>query len=204
MGREERTEGAAQDAASSEERSPDLDLFWRRRGRAGGLRRSLLLRHLAPTRGPTFEHAGLRDARKRLETLRMTQPALAQRIGSNALLVRIYESEARKLLVTAGWYRSVGDPVSSEQYIRRLVTRYPDSVATRDALRGISSLLAELPESVVREAPDYDALAQALLGAPLENASGVPARPETLLPERATLDEHTTPQQASASEDRDS
>ena len=163
-------------------------------------RQRLVESYLASYRGPKFDDSGLRDARKRLETLRATQPALAQRIGSDALLVRIYESEARKLLVTAGWYRSIGDPVSSEQYIRRLVKRYPDSVATRDALRSISGLLAELPESVVQQAPDYDALAQALLGAPLKNTSGIPPRPEILLPDRKPLEpiKTSTPEDATS------
>ena len=151
-------------------------------------RQRLVESYLASYRGPKYDDSGLRDARKRLETMRVTQPALAQRIGTNALLVRIYESEARKLLVTASWYRSMGDPVSSEQYIRRLVSRYPDSVATRDALRSISNLLAELPQSVVSSGPDYDALAQALLGTNLSNTSGVTPRPEVLLPENAPLE----------------
>ena len=126
----------------------------------------LIESYLASYRGPAFDASGLRDAHARLETLRLTQPALAQRHGSGALLIRIYESQARKLLRTADWYRSVKDPVSAEQYLRRLVKRYPNSVATRTALRSISTLLADLPEAVLETAPDYTAIAEALLGTP--------------------------------------
>lgn len=148
-------------------------------------RQRLIESYLASYRGPNYDDSGLRDARARLENMRVMQPALAQRIGTDALLIRIYESEARKLLVTSNWYLASGDPVSAEQYIRRLVTRYPDSVAARDALRNIPDLLRKLPEFVVKRGPDYEALAQALLGASLGNETGVPARPEVLLPERS-------------------
>ena len=158
-------------------------------------RQRLIESYLASYRGPKYDDSGLRDARKRLETMRITQPSLAQRIGTNALLVRIYESEARKLLVTSNWYRSINDSVSAEQYIRRLVRRYPDSVATRDALRGIGSLLQQLPESVVKSGPDYEALAQALLGVTLgSNTQGVSPKPQVLLPQDRPL-EKTTPVQ---------
>ena len=155
-------------------------------------RQRLIESYLASYRGPNYDASGLRDARARLENLRVTQPALAQRIGSKALLVRIYESEAQKLLVTARWYRSIKDPVSAEQYIRRLVNRYPDSVATLNALREVPELLKSLPEWVVANGPDYDALSLALLGVGIKDAQGVPARPEVILPVSQPL-QPTTP-----------
>ena len=127
-------------------------------------RQRLIESRLASYRGPAFDDSGLRDARARLERMRTVQPSLAQRLGSAAVLIRIYESEAQKLLTTAEWYQTVKDPVSAEQYMRRLVKRYPNSVATRKALRSITSLLAELPDSILATAPDYAALADGLLG----------------------------------------
>jgi outer membrane protein assembly factor BamD (BamD/ComL family) len=127
-------------------------------------RQRLIESYLAEYRGPAFDESGLRDARTRLERMRIAQPALAQRLGSTALLIRIYESEALKLLATAEWYRTVNDPVSAEQTIRRLVKRYPNSIATRTALRSIGLLLADLPVTVLETAPDYAALADTLLG----------------------------------------
>ena len=162
-------------------------------------RQRLIESYLASYRGPNYDASGLRDARARLESLRVTQPALAQRIGSKALLVRIYESEAQKLLVTARWYRSIKDPVSAEQYIRRLVNRYPDSVATLNALREVPSLLKLLPAWVVANGPDYDALSLALLGVGIKDAAGVPARPEVTLPVSQPL-EPTTPARTSNEE----
>ena len=150
-------------------------------------RQRLIESYLASYRGPEYDASGLRDARARLEVLRATQPALAERVGSKALLIRIYESEARKLLRTAQWYESIKDPVSAEQYIRRLVDRYPDSVATLDALRTIPNLLAKLPESVVANSPDYEAMIEALLGREESLSPGIPPRPETVLPENTQL-----------------
>ncbi len=48
--------------------------------------------------------------------------------------------------------------------IRRLVTRYPRTVAAADALRLLKRVLPLLPPSVLTEAPDYAALQRALLG----------------------------------------
>ena len=150
-------------------------------------RQRLIESYLASYRGPRYEATGLRDARARIETLRVTQPALAQRIGSDALLVRIYESEARKLFVTSQWYLSSGDPVSCEQYIRRLVRLYPDSAATLDALRFLPRLIPQLPASVFRDGPDYDALSQSLLGISLEGIEPTPQIPLPELPKLKTL-----------------
>ena len=94
----------------------------------------------------------------------MTQPSLAQDIGAEAILVRIYESEASKLLSTADWYWRANDAISAELFIRRLVKQYPDSVATLDALRVIPRVIAKLPQTVIRGAPDYRALRAAKLG----------------------------------------
>ncbi len=170
------------------------DLFMQnypRSDRIEKARARLIEAYLASYRGPRFDDAGLRDARRRLETLRAMQPSTAQRLGADALLVRIKESEARKLLVTAEWYLKIDDPISCEQYLRRIVTRYPDTVAMLDALRLAPRVLARMPAGIAASAPDYQTLAEAMLGAAAATELGVesvdrsqPPRSAPLEPER--------------------
>lgn len=149
----------------------------------------LIYSYLADYRGPKYDASGLEEARLRLEDLRAREPGLAQRIGVEALLVRIYESDARKLLVTAEWYLSIDDPISAEMTIQRLVRRYPDSIASLEALRRIRSILSRMPETVVAAGPDYRALRAEKLGVAWDedlDLSGVedpPVDPEPVEPE---------------------
>ena len=149
----------------------------------------LIYSYLAEYRGPKYDASGLEEARLRLESLQVREPGIAQRIGAEALLVRIYESDARKLLVTAEWYLSISDPISAEMTIRRLIKRYPDSIASLEALRRIPDVLAAMPETVVRSGPDYRALRAEKLGVPWDqdvDLSGVtdpPVPEEPVLPE---------------------
>jgi tetratricopeptide (TPR) repeat protein len=134
-------------------------------------RKRLIFSQLASFKGPEFDAAGLYEARGRLQRLRTMQPAEAQRIGADALLTRIDESDAAKMLQTARWYESVGNPIAAELYVRRLVRRYPNSVAAADALRWIPTLLTQLPPTVLKSAPNYDALRAGILGIPESGAS---------------------------------
>ena len=155
----------------------------------------LIYSYLAGYRGPRYDASGLEEARLRLESLRVREPGIAQRIGAEALLVRIYESDARKLLVTAEWYLSINDPISAERTIRRLIERYPDSIASLEALREIPDILEQMPETVVANGPDYRSLREEKLGVPWNqdvDLSGVRDEEpptETVLPE--TLGEET-------------
>lgn len=167
------------------------DLFIRnypRSERIEKARERLIQSYLASYRGPRYDDAGLRDARRRLDSMRAVQPAAAQRLGADALLVRIKESEARKLLVTATWYFSIDDPVSCEQYLRRIVDRYPDTVAMLDALRLAPEVLARMPEAIAASAPDYRTLAEAMLGAAGPDARGVTPIERPALPRSAPLE----------------
>jgi hypothetical protein len=65
-------------------------------------------------------------------------------------------------------------------------------VATLNALREVPELLKSLPEWVVANGPDYDALSLALLGVGIKDAQGVPPRPEVTLPVSQPL-QPTTP-----------
>ena len=163
-------------------------------------RERLIQSYLASYRGPRHDDAGLRDARRRLVAMQQIRPAAAQRLGAEALLVRIDESEAKKLLVTAQWYLSIDDPISAEIYVRRVVEKYPGTVAALDALRIAPGILARMPEKVAASAPDYRLLAEALLGVAGPEESGVPAVPGPALPEEQRLEperpvEATTPEE---------
>jgi TolA-binding protein len=127
-------------------------------------RKRLIFSELALFKGPEFDAAGLYEARQRLLRLRIQEPVEAQKIGADALLTRIDESDAQKMLATAQWYEHVGNPIAAELTIRRLLKRYPRSVATADALRWIPELLQQLPPAVLEAAPDYEALREGVLG----------------------------------------
>jgi outer membrane protein assembly factor BamD (BamD/ComL family) len=126
-------------------------------------RRRLIYSNLATFKGPEFGAAGLYEARDRLRQLQTQQPAEAQRMGADALLTRIDESDAQKLLSIARYYMDTGEPISAEFTIRRLTSRYPHSAATAEALRMVPEVLQQLPESVRRRTPDYAAMSAALL-----------------------------------------
>ncbi len=118
----------------------------------------------AAYKGPLYDARGLFEASARLRELQALDPITAQRVGADALLIRIYESEASKLLSEAGWYEHMDDPISCEFYIRRLVSKYPKSVATLVALREIPTIVAQLPPAVRASCPDYEALRKQILG----------------------------------------
>lgn len=118
----------------------------------------------AAYKGPLYDARGLFEASARLRELQALDPITAQRVGADALLVRIYESEASKLLSEGGWYEHMNDPISCELYIRRLVAKYPKSIATLIALREIPTIVDQLPPAVRASCPDYAALRKQMLG----------------------------------------
>jgi outer membrane protein assembly factor BamD (BamD/ComL family) len=144
----------------------------------------LIYAYLAGFRGPEYDASGLLEARAKLRSMQALQPALAQQIGATSVLVRIEESEAAKFLSTANWYLEIDDPISAEMFIRRLVQRHPRSIATLEALRIVPAVLAQVPESVLREAPDYRTLRRSLLGVEWDETPAMadPADPREELP----------------------
>jgi len=118
----------------------------------------------AAYKGPLYDARGLFEASARLRELQALDPVTAQRVGAEALIVRIYESEASKLLSEAGWYEYMDDPISAEIFIRRLVTKYPKSIAALLALKEIPALFAQLPPAVQKQCPDYPKMRKDLLG----------------------------------------
>ncbi len=79
--------------------------------------------------GPQFDAKGLGEASAKLRELQAMQPQLAKQVGAEALLVRVYESEAQKMLTDANWYWASKDSISTERVIRVLIRKYPRSAA---------------------------------------------------------------------------
>jgi outer membrane protein assembly factor BamD (BamD/ComL family) len=143
-------------------------------------RRRVIYSYLAAFKGPQFDISGLIEAKAKLQELQVVEPATAEQVGAEALLIHIDEADAEKMFTTAKWYAGIGDYLSAEFQIRRLVKKHPRSAATVDALRLIPSILPRLPEGVRRTLPNYDAMRAALFGAP----AAEPASPF----DRATLE----------------
>jgi outer membrane protein assembly factor BamD (BamD/ComL family) len=133
-------------------------------------RRRLIYAQLASFKGPEWDASGLAEARVELQRLIASEPATAQQIGGDALLQRIDESHAAKLLSSAKWYLQKRNFVSAEYTIRRLLHHYPRTATARDALRLIPQILPRLPQSVLAQAPDYETYRQALLGEQAEKS----------------------------------
>lgn len=133
----------------------------------------LIAANIALFKGPEFDPAGLYEARLLLREMKRIDPMTADRIGADAILTRIDESDAAKMLTDARWYLRTSDPISAEFVIRQLVKTYPYSVATVQAMRMIPGILDRLPQQVRAGTPDYDAYRRAILGAPAEDGSAV-------------------------------
>lgn len=100
----------------------------------------LIQASLARFKGPQFDATGLIDAAERLHQYRDEFPAGADRIGADALLVRIRESLARRDFVTADWYERTGEGVSAALLYRRIIKEYPDTAAAEDAIDHLEAM----------------------------------------------------------------
>lgn len=94
----------------------------------------LIQASLARYKGPQFDPSGLTDAAQRLREYSRDYPAAAEKIGAEALTVRINESLAKKKLVTAQWYEERGLKRGAITMYRNVVQDYPGSAAALEAL----------------------------------------------------------------------
>ncbi|MEM9415779.1 MAG: outer membrane protein assembly factor BamD [Planctomycetota bacterium] len=125
----------------------------------------LIQASLAQFKGPEFDPTGLFEAAQRLEQYRDEYPAAAERIGADALLVRIRESLALKELVTAQWYDRRGERLSAVTMYRRVIAGYADTAAAGRALDRLEALgepvvdtrAPSAPDRVPEEPPVFDA-----------------------------------------------
>ena len=148
----------------------------------------LIAAYCSTYKGPQFDAKGLQEASGKLRELQATEPQLAKQIGAEAILLRIYESEAEKRLTTANWYWQLGDPISAEREIRALVKKYPRSVSTIQALRAINDVLEQLPESIRTSAPNYAAIRAELIKDSRAAATVGPGA-EDIIEEKIRIDE---------------
>lgn len=108
----------------------------------------LIQANLARFKGPEFDSTGLIEAAQRLKTYQDEFPAAADRIGADALRVRINESLARKDYLTARWYERRGERVGAAHLYRRLVQDYPLTAAAKTAIERLEALDVPLPGGI--------------------------------------------------------
>ncbi len=100
----------------------------------------LIQASLATFKGPRFDSTGLIEAAQRLRQFQQEFPASAERVGAEALLVRIEESLALKTYFAAQWYQQRNERVSAVYMYHRVVKDYPDTGAAREAIRRLREL----------------------------------------------------------------
>ncbi len=126
----------------------------------------LIYTRLATYRGPSFDDAGLMDARKELVRLNYSNERLANTIETTALITRIDESLGQKLLHTAQWYLKVNNPIAAEYTVRRLLQKYPQTAAAIEALEHVKPVfMPQLPPIIKNNIADiYEIHEEVLLG----------------------------------------
>ena len=116
----------------------------------------LIYTRLATYRGPSFDDAGLMDARKELVRLNYSNERLANIIGTDALITRIDESLGQKMLRTAQWYLKVNNPIAAEYTVRRLLKKYPQTAAAIEALEHLKPIfMPQLPPVIKNKVDNY-------------------------------------------------
>ena len=103
----------------------------------------LIQANLARFKGPRFDATGLIDAGQRLKSYRVQYPASAERLGVDALLIRIDESLAMRDMVAADWHVQRKQPLSAIYLYQRVIQDYPQTAAAQDALKALHKLGAE-------------------------------------------------------------
>ena len=104
----------------------------------------------AQFRGPKFDATPAIDAREQLRELIAQYSELAKEENLPALVEQIDRTLARKLFVTADFYRRTNEPLGAAYTYRYVVKAYPDSDEAREA----EVALKGLPEWAVSSAPD--------------------------------------------------
>ena len=125
----------------------------------------LVFTRLATYKGPSFDDAGLNDAKQELQRLEKINPSLATTINSSALITRIDESLGKKLLNTAQWYLKVNNPIACEFTVRRLLQKHSNTSSAIEALEHlVPQFMPQLPPIIKREVVEtYDVYTEALL-----------------------------------------
>jgi len=104
---------------------------------------------LAQYHGVRYDLTCLIDARTELSDLIAAYPEMAREQNLQVLIVRIDTTLARKLLVTADFYRRTGALTGAVYMYRYLIDRYPDSADAGTARK----TLVSMPKAALAEPP---------------------------------------------------
>lgn len=104
---------------------------------------------LAQFHGVRFDPTCLLDARAELLDVITAYPAMAKEKDLQAIVARIDQTLARKLLVTADYYRRTSAPRGAVYVYRYLIDVYPDSDEAAEAKK----VLASMPASALKDLP---------------------------------------------------
>ena len=100
----------------------------------------LIQANFATFKGPRFDATGLIDALQRIETFEEEYPVTAERIGTEAMRIRIDESLAAKVLNSAKWYEQRGQYVSASVMYREVISDHPQTSAAQVAIKRLEDL----------------------------------------------------------------
>lgn len=100
----------------------------------------LIQTNLATFKGPEFDSKGLLEAAQRIKQYQNEYPASAERIGADALLVRIDESLALKAYKTGQWFEDRGRTVSAVLLYQRVIRDHSQTAAARESLERLQTL----------------------------------------------------------------
>jgi outer membrane protein assembly factor BamD (BamD/ComL family) len=98
--------------------------------------------NLAQFHGVRFDTTPITDAKAQLEDIVKTYPDLAMQENIPALLEQIDETYARKLAVTADFYRRTSQPDAARYTYEYLEKTYPQSPESANAQRAVAKLPA--------------------------------------------------------------
>jgi outer membrane assembly lipoprotein YfiO len=132
----------------------------------------LIQSNLATFKGPQFNPTGLIDAGARIRMFRKEYPAAAERLGADALLVRIDESLALKAYYVGKWYERRGDEVAAAFSYRQLLRDYPQTAAAEAAMARLEQLA--VPTLQLPQAPKPESQDGTPLTLPAGGADGLP------------------------------
>jgi outer membrane assembly lipoprotein YfiO len=104
---------------------------------------------LAQFHGVRFDPTCLLDARAELLDVIAAYPSMAKEKDLSAIVARIDQTLARKLLVTADFYRRTSAPRGAVYVYRYLIDVYPDSDEAAEAKKA----LAGMPASALKDLP---------------------------------------------------
>lgn len=100
----------------------------------------LIQANIATFKGPEFDVTGLLEAQRRLLDYKAAFPAGAERVGADALLLKLEESIASRGLLVAQWYDRKGKQVSAKYLYQRLISDHPRTGAAIASLKRLKEI----------------------------------------------------------------